>query len=747
MSSHWNDVPSPSGRSDPTQIVAGKASASLSTDNTNASPTRTVVNPEPSNIFVAAQRGDLETVKALIESGEAKATDRDEQNITPLHWAAINAQLAVCKYLLEQGAHVDALGGDLVATPMQWAARNGYLYIIDLLISYNADPTIKDSQGYNSLHLITHSSTVMPLLYILQQPVPIDSTDSQGHTALMWAAYQGDAISVDVLLKHGASVRTKDSTGLSPLHWAVVRGNKYCIRKLIEAGADLSAKDDSGKTPREMAVDLKAVGPWKRALEEGGMTEDGRKIGKPLSERNTKVVILLLPTFFFYLIFSTIAILPWFTSIPLALAEFFALHHIVTRVLLNHKSYTENVTGSPYFTGIILGSMFWVGEAWVTRLLPGIDGHSLADICFISSWLLCAYNFFRAITLDPGTAPKPSSEAELKSLIQELTTEGRLNGQTFCIGCMARKPLRSKHCRVCDRCVARHDHHCPWIWNCVGVRNHRQFLLFVVTLVTGIISFDYLAVQYFSMDHPIPKTPTNSNGGLSTSPPPTPPEPTPPFLCSLLSSPLCTAPQVDPFLMAIALWSTLQLSWTLILLATQLWQIAKQMTTLEVTNLGRFGFMGGRGGNSLAAQQGHQHSTGDEITDPSGPTHSHRRGAATSLILNVLGLDRFTKGKATEGLAKASHARNPFDLGLVGNCKDFWTTGKELGVDYEVLYDVPPEGFREAKRRRVLDDDDPTGEGFGMGSSKGSRRMGMFGTMGGAGSSGYERVSAGEEQV
>jgi ankyrin repeat protein len=58
----------------------------------------------------------------VIESGKAKATDCDEQNVTPLHWAAINAQIAMCKYLLEQGAAVDAQGGDLVATPMQWAA-------------------------------------------------------------------------------------------------------------------------------------------------------------------------------------------------------------------------------------------------------------------------------------------------------------------------------------------------------------------------------------------------------------------------------------------------------------------------------------------------------------------------------------------------------------------------------------------------------------------------------------------------
>ena len=59
----------------------------------------------------------------MIESGKAKATDRDPQNITALHWAAINAQIGACRYLLDQGAEVDARGGDLIATPMQWAAR------------------------------------------------------------------------------------------------------------------------------------------------------------------------------------------------------------------------------------------------------------------------------------------------------------------------------------------------------------------------------------------------------------------------------------------------------------------------------------------------------------------------------------------------------------------------------------------------------------------------------------------------
>jgi hypothetical protein len=230
---------------------------------------------------------------------------------------------------------------------MQWAARNGYLYVIQVLIAHGADPNIRDTQGYNTLHLVTHSSSIMPLLYLLHQPISVDERDSAGHTALMWAAYQGDALSVDLLLKHGANPNSRDDSGLSPLHWAVVRGNKVCIRRLFEKGAEIHAKDNEGRTARDMAAELKSLGAWKRALEEGGFTEDGSKRKKPLSDvsvpidwelrgtnfgdtpqRNTKLAIFIIPTIFLYMIFMTLTILPWYTGMILAMAEFFGMHHV-----------------------------------------------------------------------------------------------------------------------------------------------------------------------------------------------------------------------------------------------------------------------------------------------------------------------------------------------------------------------------------------------------------------------------------
>lgn len=72
------------------------------------------------------------------------------------------------------------------------------------------------------------------------------------------------------------------------------------------------------------------------------------------------------------------------------------------------------------------------------------------------------------------------------------------NGQMrYCSKCMCWKPDRTHHCRTCRTCVLRMDHHCPWFAACIGFRNHKSFLLFL--LYTVVFCFVVFSHSFYSL--------------------------------------------------------------------------------------------------------------------------------------------------------------------------------------------------------------------------------------------------------
>ncbi|KAG0080112.1 palmitoyltransferase for Vac8p [Linnemannia elongata] len=50
----------------------------------------------------------------------------------------------------------------------------------------------------------------------------------------------------------------------------------------------------------------------------------------------------------------------------------------------------------------------------------------------------------------------------------------------WCDLCQIVKPDRCHHCKECDQCVLRMDHHCPWVNSCIGYNNLKFFYLFIL---------------------------------------------------------------------------------------------------------------------------------------------------------------------------------------------------------------------------------------------------------------------------
>jgi hypothetical protein len=97
-----------------------------------------------------------------------------------------------------------------------------------------------------------------------------------------------------------------------------------------------------------------------------------------------------------------------------------------------------------------------------------------------TSFIVSTILFFCAWLRDPGYLKKDES-------INFFDIIEKFDPNHLCPECEVIRTERSRHCNICNKCVERFDHHCPWINNCVGAKNHGFFYSYTLSTIIYII--------------------------------------------------------------------------------------------------------------------------------------------------------------------------------------------------------------------------------------------------------------------
>lgn len=196
----------------------------------------------------AAENGNENIVKLLIESGKIDADVKDKDGWTPLMWAARNGYRDTVELLLSTGK-VDVDAKNKGSTPLMLAARYGHGNIVRLLLPNTGDIDAEDEEGWTPLMLSVQNGDKDTVELLLNtRRVDVNTKNKHGLTALMLAAQNGHDDVVELLLTPGTTdVNVRDNNGWTALMRAAEDGRKGVVELLLNA-SNIKVDNDQGWT-------------------------------------------------------------------------------------------------------------------------------------------------------------------------------------------------------------------------------------------------------------------------------------------------------------------------------------------------------------------------------------------------------------------------------------------------------------------------------------------------------------------
>lgn len=219
-------------------------------DDTAAAGTASVDNEAELSFLLldAADRGDLERVRSLVERG-ASVYSRDDNGDMPIKRAADAGHLPVVEFLTA----VDPLSVH-GCWPTNSVVVNGHAHVLEFLFAHGLDINASDDSEPSPLTLALYSNQLQVLQCLLDHGADIYAELAGGNSLLHFAVSLGNAAAARVLLAGGVAVDARDNDGATPLHTAATCGFVEVMTLLLETGGDVYALTHDGASVTDYAA-------------------------------------------------------------------------------------------------------------------------------------------------------------------------------------------------------------------------------------------------------------------------------------------------------------------------------------------------------------------------------------------------------------------------------------------------------------------------------------------------------------
>ena len=345
-------------------------------------------------------------------------------------------------------------------TPILLASYKGKVSIITKMIELGVKYNVKNKAGLNVIHMAAQNDMGNIIVYFKEKyNYDLYQNDNQGNNSIHWACSNSAKYSLEYLLyyldeKNIDIINSINKNGQTALHLAILTNtNKDIIKKLLKKGSKIDIKDKNNLTVLD------------------------------ITSENLK-----------------------YESINKLILDY-------TKTNCLGLNFHINDFKNKYFKFIIFIflSIFQIINTNYL-ILPFLDENLGKQIQIKLIYYILSLSFFWDFIYIINSSSGEISDKIDESLLDLVIEEKDIS--KLCPFCMVYKKTYSKHCFICNKCIEIYDHHCHWINNCIGAQNKKQFIIFLIILLS-FLSFSYF-ISLEVLITPIKQTLYNESNIMNT---------------------------------------------------------------------------------------------------------------------------------------------------------------------------------------------------------------------------------------